>query len=359
MKIHAIHLLNDYSGSPKVLKQLINGWIKNDMEVSLFTNQNKTGFLSNIKGSKFYPVWYKSGSNKLLKLINLVISQLLLFFQLLKTTQKEDLIYINTVLPFGAAMAGKIKGNRIIYHIHETSITPILFKKFLFFIVKWAATEVVYVSKFIANQEPIKVKSYILYNAIETEFLDKAIKKRKVKTEMNNVLMVCSLKDYKGINEFIVLAKANPYFNFKLVLNASKQEIDTYFKNTQIPKNCLIYHTQTNLHPFYQWASVILNLSRPNEWVETFGLTIIEGMSYGLPAIVPPVGGITELVKENYNGFLVDCRNFNELNDKLEVLLNQEKNYQLMSANASTKINEFSENVFINKSLEIINNLNS
>jgi len=33
--------------------------------------------------------------------------------------------------------------------------------------------------------------------------------------------------------------------------------------------------------------------------VETFGLTILEGMTYKLPAIVPPVGGVIELVEEN------------------------------------------------------------
>ena len=357
MKIHAIHLLNDYSGSPKVLKQLIEGWIKNDMDVSLYTNQNKTGFLSNIYGIKFNYIWYTLGANKLVTLINLVTSQLLLFFRILKTAKKEDLIYINTVLPFGAALAGKIKGNRIIYHIHETSITPIIFKKFLFGIVKWTATEVVYVSKYIAKQEPINVKSHILYNAIETKFLNKALKERHLKTETNNVLMVCSLKDYKGVQEFIMLAKTNSYFNFKLVLNASKQEIDTYFKETSIPKNCFVYPTQTNLHSFYKWASVILNLSRPNEWVETFGLTIIEGMAYGLPAIVPPVGGITELVNQNLNGFLVDATEANKLNHALNTLLTQKENYHVMRKNALKRVHNYSEDIFEKKSLEIVKSI--
>lgn len=63
-----------------------------------------------------------------------------------------------------------------------------------------------------------------------------------------------------------------------------------------------------NTHPFYQEASIILNLSDVNLWVETFGLTILEGMAYQLPAIVPPVGGVIELVEENKNGFLIDSK---------------------------------------------------
>lgn len=355
MKIYAVHLLNDYSGSPKVLKQLIKGWVKNKLEVVLVTNQDQTGFLSKLD-CDFQQVNYELGSSKISKLIKLFVSQLRLFFKLLLTLNKEDLVYVNTVLPFGAAIAGKLKGCRVIYHIHETSITPAVFKKILFGVVKWSATEVVYVSNFIANQEPIDVKSYILYNAIETEFLNKAIENRNISSIQNNVLMVCSLKDYKGVNEFVELAKKNERYSFKLVLNASQGEIDSYFKDTVVPNNCQIFDVQKDLHPFYKWASVILNLSRPNEWVETFGLTIIEGMAYGLPAIVPPVGGITELITEDDNGHLVDSTNTKELNQTLNSLLSQRDKYQLMRKKAITKINEFSETVFVNKSFEIIAN---
>jgi glycosyltransferase involved in cell wall biosynthesis len=87
------------------------------------------------------------------------------------------------------------------------------------------------------------------------------------------------------------------------VVNATEKEIQEYFKGKEIPKQLIIYPTQTDTHPFYQEASVILNLSHPDLWVETFGLTILEGMRYGLPAIVAPVGGVTELVEDNKNGF--------------------------------------------------------
>ncbi len=121
--------------------------------------------------------------------------------------------------------------------------------------------------------------------------------------EIPVVLMICSLKVYKGVDEFLELAKKNPSYIFKLVVNATEKVIQEYFKGREIPKQLIIYPTQTDTHPFYQEASVILNLSHPDLWVETFGLTILEGMRYGLPAIVAPVGGVTELVEDNKNGF--------------------------------------------------------
>ena len=355
MKIYAFHLLNDYSGSPKVLMQLMKSWVKNDFEVHMVTSSGRKGFLSNIEGINYHYFWYKWAANPYSRLFNLMLSQLIILSTLLFKITKKDIIYINTVLPFGAAFLGKLKGCRIIYHIHETTVKPPIFKKFLFGVAKKWATDVIYVSKFLSEQEPFNEnRTYILHNAIELEFLKEANKKRKVKTSTSKVLMVCSLKEYKGVNEFFELAKNNSRYSFRLVLNSSKQEIDTYFYGLIRPNNLEIYDTQTSLHPFYQWADIILNLSKPDGWVETFGLTIIEAMAYGIPAIVPPVGGIIELVEENKNGFLVDSRNAKLLHEKLNQLLNNQDLYERMVTYSLKKIHSFSEDVFVQKNLKIL-----
>jgi len=48
MRIIAVHLLNDYSGSPKVLLQAVKAFTKNNIETHLFTSAKRVGFLSNI-----------------------------------------------------------------------------------------------------------------------------------------------------------------------------------------------------------------------------------------------------------------------------------------------------------------------
>ena len=55
-------------------------------------------------------------------------------------------------------------------------------------------------------------------------------------------------------------------------------------------------------------AHLVLNLSHPDKWVETFGLTVLEAMCYALPVIVPPVGGVVELVDDGVTGFKIDVR---------------------------------------------------
>ena len=273
MRIFACHLLNDYSGSPKVLMQLIKGWTENNIAVTVLTSSKRKGFLSGLDTVNYAPFWYQLAGNPFVRFIFLVMSQFFLLIKLLELAKKEDIIYINTVLPFGAAIAGKIKGCSVIYHVHETSIKPQLLKKFLFGCVKKFATDVVYVSNYLQRQENIAdVKNHILYNAIEEEFYQIGKINYQSKHLHKNVLMICSLKRYKGVLEFVELASLNPAYDFKLVVNADQNEIEDFFRITFLPANLRIYPVQTNTHPFYSWADIVLNLSRTDEWIETFGL---------------------------------------------------------------------------------------
>ncbi len=355
MRIFAFHLLNDYSGSPKVLSQLLKGWTKNDLEVHMVTCSGREGFLSNIKGVNYHYYTYKFAQNPYIRLINLTWSQKMLFWKMLLKVKKSDIIYINTVLPFGAAFLGKIKGCRTIYHVHETSVKPPILKNFLFGIVKWAATDVIYVSNYLAKQEPINTaKSHTLFNALEDDFFQCAKNNRSPKTALKNTLLVCSLKDYKGVNEFVELANRNKNNSFRLIVNATQIDIQDYFKDFKLTQNLEILPVQTNLHPHYNWADLILNLSRPDGWIETFGLTIIEGMAYGLPAIVPPIGGITELVEDGKNGYLVDSRDMNLLDERYKLLVNDNEKYQQMHHHALNRVEDFQEKTFISENIKIL-----
>ena len=78
--------------------------------------------------------------------------------------------------------------------------------------------------------------------------------------------------------EFYALAAAMPEMRFELVLNADAPTVQAYRLAHPAPANLTLFSTTGNMHPFYQRAAVVLNLSRPTEWVETFGMTVLEAL---------------------------------------------------------------------------------
>lgn len=53
---------------------------------------------------------------------------------------------------------------------------------------------------------------------------------------------------------------------------------------------------------------------------EGLPISILEAMSYGMPIISTPVGGITEAVEDNVNGFIIDCGDTKALAEKINSL---------------------------------------
>jgi len=341
-KIICFHLLNDYSGSPKVLAQVINGFVESGMSVDMYCAKNEQeGFLSNLNGVNEHYFYYKWSSVKLITLIRLFYSQFVLFLRLLKYLNQDVVFYVNTVLPFGALLAGKFMGKRVICHLHETSIKPKILKWYLFKIVEITTSDVIYVSEFLKIQEPIGgLNHHVVYNSLPLEFMlmsDQFYAKKK----KNTVLMICSLKEYKGVFEFVKLAGSLPDIKFELVVNVAYKTLSDFFKDTTIPKNLKIFPVQRNVHVFYSRAFMVLNLSHPDKWVETFGLTALEAMCYGVPVIVPPVGGIAEVVQHGVNGFRIDVREFITIKSTIKRLWRSADEYQRFSKNAKKRVLDF------------------
>lgn len=349
-KIVFFHLLNDFSGSPKVLSQVIKIAKRSNTTLDLYTSKSE-GFLSDIENINVFDIKYKLVRQKWLILLRLLFSQIRLLFILRKYKNKNTIFYVNTLLPFGAALAGKLYGIKVIYHLHETSISPQIWKKFLLFIVTISAEEVIYVSNYLKNKEPIKNKKCsVVYNAISEDFMGL----NQINNNNKTILMACSLKKYKGINEFISLAENLHQLNFKLVLNATKQEINEYFNSKKLPKNLQLYPKQKSLHTFYKESSLVLNLSIPATWIETFGLTIIEAMAYGIPTIVPIIGGPAEIIQHGENGYTVDSQNTTALEKTIIKLFTDKTEYKRISNGAYNAINRFSFATFQTKINKIL-----
>lgn len=356
-KVVCVHLLNDYSGSPLVFSEAIKGLAKSGHQIDLYTSGQSQGFLTGlpVQDNTF---WYRFYKNKYLRLTAFMISQMVLFLKLLKYWRQPIDIYINTILPFGAALAGKVMNKKVIYHLHETSINPPRFKKMLQLIAESTANTAIYVSHYLMKKEPLRgVTSSVVHNALPDEFVNKASSYRLHKIPGHGpfcVLMLCSLKTYKGVNDFVELAERMPHIQFELVLNSSQIYIDRFFASKKLPDNLQTYAATDNVHPFYERANLVLNLSHPDQWIETFGMTILEAMCYGIPVIAPPVGGVTELVMPNINGFLKDVRSKHDLRNTIHQIYADPILCKRLSEQALITSEKFKSDIMQQKVCEII-----
>ena len=356
-KIVFFHMLNDFSGSPNILAMVIKGLVLRGYEIELYTSIESKGFLSDLQGVKYKDVPYQFSNNKVFTLFMFLKAQLRYFFSVLSYVNEKNVkIYVNTILPFGAAIGASIIKKEVIYHVHEKPVTRNLIQEISVFFLRIFSDKTIFVSKYLFESFAfIRTKKVMIYNSLYPSFSVLSLDKKENNFGNFNILMACSLRTYKGVLVFTDLAEKLPSYTFTLVLNANNQEIKKYFNSRCVPRNLKIYSTQSNLHPFYKKASVVVNLSLPNEWVETFGLTILEAMSYRIPVIVPPVGGISELVDDGLQGFKVDSRNLNKLVEKIEIIFRDELFYEEMAVNAKLKAETFSYERMINEVENIIN----
>jgi len=358
-KIVCIHLFNNYSGSPKVLMQVMNILITRGYDVDLITNKSE-GFLSGLEGINYHYVSYKWKKNELLTLIYFIIAQIQLFCKVIKWYRNIDSIfYINTITPFGAAIACKLCKKSIIYHVHEKYIKSNLLHKICEYVYDKSNCYSIFVSKYLQESYLDKLtKSSVIYNSLEQTYKDVVAEFTKNRTiKPTTILMVCSLRRFKGIYEFITLSAMLPKCKFELVVNATETEVEHFKNENPLSSNLYIFGSQSNLHPFYQRAKLLLNLSDPNLWIETFGLTILEAMAYGIPSIVPNVGGPIELVTNESNGYLIHPKELNDIKQKIESLMEDDNLYNCFSKNAILKSNDFDINKMTSQIIRIIENI--
>lgn len=358
-----VHLYNDYSGSPRVFRDAID--IADECSTinnrRLFTSKDE-GFLTDCDVDRS-DVFYKRSSNKLVQIIYYLLSQIHLFFSLsisLLTTRFkckgcDTIVIINTMLPFGAAIASKLFAKKTIYYVHESHLKPYIMKKFLRLIIEITADDVVFVSNYVQKAERFKSTSMtVIYNGLRSDFPCTPITNGRDKFNSKNVIFSGSLKQYKGVNYVIELAGLMPDFNFILALNCTDKDVKDYFGSMDITPNVSILVRPKNLHEIYSNGFAILNLSIPELWTETFGLSILEGMNYGCVAVAPPVGGPVEIVDDSC-GLLCNPKNTVEISKFLTDLSNDFVVWKSFSDAARDRAKYFSYDSFRRNFTEFLN----
>lgn len=329
-KVLFVHTKNDYTGSTRVLANVIQEDYR-DFDVTVIALGND-GLLSGIQNAKFISICNPLINGKRIPYVSYIISAIHRIILVSYYGLNSQIIYVNTILPYYAAIIARIYRKELIYHIHEYFLN----KTFRIFIAEFVFDNLkarrIYVSEYLKSRynHSSHCVDEIRRNRLSEDFLKSIKVKPFEERKKNTILMVTSLSKAKGIDMFFSLAKEMSNYNFILVISASLQQIYDNFPN--IPANLKILPTQANLHPIIYNSDLLLNLTNPNLAIETFGMTILEVMPYGIPAIVPNVGGPIELIVDGYNGYCVDVCDKNKIKNAINKVFSHD-NYTIMCKN--------------------------
>ena len=135
-----------------------------------------------------------------------------------------------------------------------------------------------------------------------------------------NILYVGQLTEHKGVQVLINAFKGLSYGNANLHIVGSGDYGLTLKRMAGNDERIFFYGKVENadVTKFYAMADVTVV---PSIWPEVFGIVILESFSHGVPVIGSNIGGIPEVIKEGYNGFMREPGDFQGLKDSLEKII--------------------------------------
>lgn len=171
-----------------------------------------------------------------------------------------------------------------------------------------------------------------------------------IEKERQDYIYVGRLRESKGIYELLKVWKE---LDKKFVLTiVGGGDIEDKLKKDFESSN-IIFKGKCSRDETLQNIAKSKYLIQPSLWYETFGLTIIEAMSSGVPVIGYDIGTRGDFIKDGENGFL---SNLNNLKEVIEQSFDY-ADYDRLSQNAISTAKLYENEFIINKQIEIYQNI--
>lgn len=176
---------------------------------------------------------------------------------------------------------------------------------------------------------PAGISNQIDFNR-DVSWIDKKYKFRYDKM----VLFTGRLTEHKGVEYLIKAARKITAEIVILGDGPERKYLESLILKYKLNNvHMLGYFSQRleKINDFYLRADVYV---APSVWNEPLGLVILEAMVNQTPVVVSRKGGVTTLVKDGYNGYLVRPRSPALIAEKVNLLLSDEKLWQKMADRA-------------------------
>lgn len=216
------------------------------------------------------------------------------------------------------------------YYNHKTWVKRFSRKMFLK-IALGVSNKVIFVSNagkksYLENFRILEDKVDVVYNGIDVEKL----KKKKiynncnVKKDFYRITYIGRLVEVKGVHLLIeaVSQLVNEGYSLYVEIIGDgewRSILEQKVKEYQLENNIKFEGVQRDISKFLEKTDIFVY---PSICEEVFGISIVEAMAYEIPCIVNQVGGIPEIVVDQYNGFITESKTGKSIAEAIKKIIN-------------------------------------
>lgn len=264
----------------------------------------------------------------------------LLEFQKLYWKYRPDVIHLHSSK---AGMLGRIAfpSKKVVYTVHGFDSIRLAYRKFLpieRFMQRFCKA-VVGVSKYdekCMEEEGIFRQLSFVYNGISRVVVSADISFNLKKKYRKTILCIARLSPQKNSNLFMHIATLLPEYAFVWIGN--QHEVESHPDNVYFLGNI----------PYAGMYNSVADLFILPSNYEGLPMVILEAMSFGKPVVASNVGGISEIVEDDVNGYVVENKP-EAFAEKISYILENKEVYQLFSKNS---LERFERDLTVDKMVE-------
>jgi len=204
--------------------------------------------------------------------------------------------------------------------------------------------------KSLSHRRFLKVKKKIVIHNGISKITYKKIKNPltdlKVKYSAKKILLMLATYEERKGYDFIFecmdrIVKIDPYIH----LVVFGYGLDDEYKSILEKRNNRISKNNIHIYKYFNDISTLIRSSDvvvvPSQYMESFSYVALESMFYRKPVVATKIGGLKEVIKNNFTGYLCEKRNSYEFSNKILSILKSKKKSNFFSINGYRRYKKY------------------
>lgn len=253
-----------------------------------------------------------------------VIKDSIALFKLKKiySSIKPDIIHLHSS-KIGVLGRLAFPSNKIVYSIHGFDSIRLAHRKFLPLekLLKNRCKAIVLASDYDKKNiiaEGINNHLYVVYNGVHKPKIEEGLKLNGIENYSKTVMCIARISPQKRFDSFLEIATMLPNYAFVWIGADRNYE--------KLPVNVFCLQGVPNAKKFIQLADIFI---LPTNY-EGVPIVIIDALSYSKPVVSSDVGGISEIVLNDSNGYVLNNSN-DDFVEKIKYILENDDVYNSFS----------------------------